>query len=109
MNWAAFLGVPGDGEAWMSLTHRLDGLFTDVHSRLRLPKHLKLNRRGDYGTIASGYSHGQGQLHPTNFSISADNEPLVQELLQSPEMQRVARFIDRTLSPFLFIFLLKSS
>ncbi|KAF9058324.1 hypothetical protein BDP27DRAFT_1508870, partial [Rhodocollybia butyracea] len=55
------------------------------------------NRRGNYDSIASGYSHGQGQLHPTNFSISTHNQPAVQQLLDSPEMQNVARFLDHML------------
>ncbi|KAF9061994.1 hypothetical protein BDP27DRAFT_308608 [Rhodocollybia butyracea] len=82
----------------MSLTHKVDSLLSDVHSRLRLPRCS--NRRGTYDTIASGYSHGQGQIHPTNFSISAHNQPIVEEILQSREMQRVARFVDHGLQSY---------
>ncbi|KAF9060753.1 hypothetical protein BDP27DRAFT_1429696 [Rhodocollybia butyracea] len=98
VNWAALLGHPGDGDIWMSLMHKVDSLLSNVHSCLRLPRHS--NRRGTYDTIASGYSHGQGQIHPTNFSISAHNQPIVEEILQSREVQQVTRFVDRTSSPF---------
>ncbi|KAF9039581.1 hypothetical protein BDP27DRAFT_1244790 [Rhodocollybia butyracea] len=82
----------------MSLTHKVDSLLSNVHSRLRLPR--RSNRRGTYDTIASGYSHGQGQIHPTNFSISAHNQPIVEEILQSREVQQVARFVDQGLQSY---------
>ncbi|KAJ3898153.1 hypothetical protein F5879DRAFT_812994 [Lentinula edodes] len=75
----------------------LDQLLLQAHQKLRFPKHSQPPRRGEYDSLSVGYSHGQGQLHPMNFAVSKHNRPILQGLLESPEIIRVARFMDRNL------------
>ncbi|KAJ3871351.1 hypothetical protein F5051DRAFT_446310 [Lentinula edodes] len=95
LHWAALLGYGGDCESWLKNMENLDQLLLQAHQKLRFPKHSQPPRRGEYDPLSVGYSHGQGQLHPMNFAVSKHNCPILQGLLESPEIIRVARFMDR--------------
>ncbi|KAJ3913716.1 hypothetical protein F5877DRAFT_51850 [Lentinula edodes] len=97
LHWAALLGYGGDSISWLKNAERLDKLLLQAHQSLQFPKHAQPPRRGDYDSLSVGYSHGQGQLHPMNFAVSKHNHPILQALLESPEINRVARFMDHNL------------
>lgn len=73
----------------------VDQLLVQAQKELCFPRLDHPPRRGIYDSLSVGYSHGQGQLHPMNFAVSKQNAPILQALLGAPEMERIARFIDR--------------
>ncbi|KAJ3897249.1 hypothetical protein F5879DRAFT_996333 [Lentinula edodes] len=97
LHWVALLGYSGDGTSWLKNAKRLDELLLQAHQSLQFPKHAQQPRRGDYDSLSVGYSHGQDQLHPMNFAVSKHNHPILQALLGSPEINRVACFMDQIL------------
>lgn len=86
-------GRPGtDWEQTVSGVRRLcEWALENFH----LPANYKDHRRGKYGTFGGGVSFGNGRTEPGGFKMSAHNAAVFQKVLESPEMQRVARYCDR--------------
>ena len=102
---AVLLERPND-ETWQ---HSMDELLKALgEARVKLWFEEREERRGDFDTIAFGVSYGGGQTvslavlirdmssnlclqHPGNLKHSAHNRKIVEELLQNPHMERMAR------------------
>ncbi|KAJ3830523.1 hypothetical protein F5880DRAFT_1468265 [Lentinula raphanica] len=68
-----------------------------LHENARAPTS---HRRGDYATLPAGCGFGGGKLCPSNYANTSHNARLVQQVLDDPAIQRIARFVDNGLAMF---------
>ncbi|GJE98476.1 hypothetical protein PsYK624_147080 [Phanerochaete sordida] len=53
---------------------------------------MRVDRRGNFNTIAAGVSYGGGQKCPGNLKHTVQNRRVVEELLQNPHMKRMVGY-----------------
>ncbi|KAJ3729772.1 hypothetical protein C8R42DRAFT_175478 [Lentinula raphanica] len=86
------------GNGWAENMARVDQRLEWVHEHARASAS---HRRGEYATLPAGCGFGGGKLRPSNYANSPHNAELVQQALDDPAVQRVARYVDCGLAAFL--------
>lgn len=89
---AVLVGRPAEDPSW-ERTHR-DAAEELERGRnaLKLTLKQKRHRRGHFPALATGISHGGGQVRPGNLRNDADNEAVLSSLTRSAPFIRLAGF-----------------
>ncbi|KAE9401323.1 hypothetical protein BT96DRAFT_818081 [Gymnopus androsaceus JB14] len=88
------------GADWLSNAVRVDSALENLSRLARIPQSQKPNRRGSYVTLPAGCGFGGGRTCPGSYANTAHNAPLVQAILDRPDVQRVARYVDAGLQAY---------
>ncbi|KAG7097794.1 hypothetical protein E1B28_005113 [Marasmius oreades] len=89
--FAVLGGIPPRAKDWEDVIARASRAFkTTYDASTYAPAHL-FHRRGDYSFRNYGFSHGGGQVRPSNIAITGGkNKKAVEHLLNDGDMLRVA-------------------
>ncbi|KAF8059037.1 hypothetical protein FPV67DRAFT_1427063, partial [Lyophyllum atratum] len=96
--FAVFIDRPA---GMLGVNEELCSAIADAQIRLEFGKStnakdsstgVKAPRRGDFPSISVGISYGSGQLEPGNLVHAANNQDVLDILLQTPAVKRTAAF-----------------
>lgn len=87
---AVVLSGNPDDSSWAGLNAEGMGVIELARPQLSLSKKAKKHRRGNFGAVAFGISHGGGQVAPGNLKQEGLNEDIMSKVMHSRPFERFA-------------------
>jgi hypothetical protein len=81
---AVLVGRPSDDPSWEQTHHEAADLLESARPRCQFSKQGTNHQRGHFPALATGISHGGGQMHPRNLSLKPVNAKILGALAQHP-------------------------
>lgn len=88
---AVLVGRPTGDPTWDQVNISAANKFEEARGQLKLSANQKVHRRGRFPALASGISHGGGQLKPSNLD-HGPNDEVLKSLTEHPSFIRMAGF-----------------
>lgn len=89
---AILVGRPGGDDSWEIVHKTAADALEEARGRLKLSAKQRAHRRGRFPALATGISHGGGQLKPGNLDHGA-NDDVLKSLTSHPSFVRIAGFM----------------
>lgn len=95
---AVLVGRPSNDPSWENVHLDAANELEAARSRCKFSKAHTNHRRGRFPALATGISHGGGQLRPGNLCHDSANRRVLDSLVQHPAFVRLAGFASGTAS-----------